>query len=90
MELVVHRTPVFRPHGFTAHRMQRMTLTRRHLTRMTLPVVLVARRREAAPTPRVYAPDCTAPAARNWSGAASVLIMITMVVLAVACSGLHL
>lgn len=86
--LYVHRRPVTRPAEFTAHRMQRMFLTRRHATRMTLPEP-IEERRERQLQPTRYASDTTVPATRNWSGLASVLLMVALVVAAVAVTGLR-
>lgn len=83
-----HRTVVILPTEFTAHRMQRMFLTRRHATRMPLPAVVVARR-APRPAPAPVA-DYTRPDGRSWSSLASVLLMIVVVVAAVLVTGVRI
>lgn len=76
--LIVHRTAVTLPTEFTAHRLQRMFLTRRHATRMTLPAVMVARK--AVRHAPVVA-DCTGELQpHTWPWAlASMLIVLAVV-----------
>lgn len=89
------RTPIIHTE-FTAARhlesgkLQRMTLTRRHATRMSLPPVAQARRAMAQRTAPVYAPDGRERAGFNWSALSSVLLMVAMVALAVACTRIRL
>lgn len=87
--ITTHPTVVILPTEFAAHRMQRMFLTPRHATRMTLPAPIVARRAmPGRPAPR-YAPS-DVPVTRNWSSLASVLLMVAVVVLAVVVTGVRL
>lgn len=87
---------VILPTEFTAARhlesgrLQRMFLTRRHATRMSLPPVLQARRALAQRTAPVYAPDGRERAGFNWSALSSLLIMVAMVALACAVTGVRL
>lgn len=79
------------PTEFTAHKLQKMTLTRRHMTRMALPVAISARREltASAPTPRVYAPDGMVRPGFNWSALGSIALMILIVVITTACAHLR-
>lgn len=93
----IHTTcTVILPTDFTAARhlesgqLQRMFLTRRHATRMRLPPVLQARRALAQRQAPVYAPDGRERAGFNWQALSSVLLMVAMVALAVAATGIRL
>jgi hypothetical protein len=98
-EVITHSTIVITPIDFTTTRLQQMFLTRRHATRMLIPTLIQVRRDRqvvaavAAPAVLVAESACIASPVRtlvNWGALSSVALMLVIVVLAVAATGLRL
>lgn len=91
--LIAHRRTVSLPaHGFTAHRIQRMTLTGRHLTRVSPPPTLAARiERSKAVTVRlrIAQPEIVERAPRQWPWTLATLAILVLLVAACARVALH-
>jgi hypothetical protein len=93
--LLVHRSPVSLPaHAFAAHRLQRICLSSRRLTRVQLPPVLTARRAAQARQPAQVA-ACVATTERTHTARpsrlaplASIAIMVAIVLLAAWSTGM--
>lgn len=90
--LISHRRPVALPaYAFTAHRIQRMTLTGRHLTPVIPPPALAARiERAKAPTVRLRAiqPEIADRAPRQWPWTLATLGLLVLLI--AACAGISL
>lgn len=95
-KVITHSTIVITPIDFTTTRLQQMFLTKRHATRMRIPTLIQVRRDRqvvAAPAVLVAESACIAIPVRtpvNWGALSSVALMLVIVVLAVAATGLRL
>lgn len=89
--LIIHRTPVHRPHPFASHRLQRILPTGRGIHRMEVPKVL-ARRRELSRQERyTWQPEdlTVEPAVRQWPWTLASVALIMLIVAACARVAMH-
>jgi hypothetical protein len=90
VRVLVRRSAGYTAHGFTGHRIQRLFLTRRHASRLTLPAPILARRAKHSSPTRYAMSDVelsqTTRPAHGWTLASAALILLVVLL---ACYASH-